>query len=957
MITACFLLVQPGIGESPAGIPTALKLSLLALAHSGEMFSLEANVKALNQVVTSETVSFKVDQDVVGIAQINGAAGASGARATITAAVLPGLHLIRAQYSPSGLYQASESQLVTVTGAGSDDRPLTIQSDAADSTRVDFQFHRSPFGSAGSLVLRNAKTDQAIQSLHAGAPAQNGSFDQTSAITVGKQPDCVAYRDINGDGIPDLLVSNSADGTITVLMGDRDQIHFQQSSVIQIGGNPGPIVFGDFNNDGAVDVAVLDTLSGDVHLLMNDPLLPGHLQDSTAPIQTGQGTLDLVATDLNGDGIVDIATVNFINSEVSVFLGDPKSLGSFVLADEIAIPGGLDGLAVGNLYGGSSPDLVVAARNTGFVYALRNNQDNVGSFSIPDSAMYAGPGASAVLIADLNGDGSADIAVANSQSASITMFFGVKDRPGLFPTARDVAVGNNPTKIIFVPASTHLAPKILICNHDDGTIEIIDAGEKSSFDDHAVVQVGITADSLVVRPDADLSQFNFWIIADKSANLVRVISDAPVLRGSWNVSRSDLNTIAAVYATFEQLPGKPEVKSNTIALPHSNAVNGPPGTLIATGPGVSTTSTAGSPDSSSTGAATPVLGFPVQSDTPVDEGLIGSTGQRPPTTLTGGPKKGPSDLASVPPDSTGQRPPLALKGGPEKGPGDGGSASPLNPISLLPVIGSGISAAIPKFGIVPLFLPRFSLSGSAKKMSPQIELSEATTSTQDRKVLQLAVKASMTAGLVPNGAFDLLVDGVFRLSVNSAGSCCFTITVERRESGLHHYQLHFMGDNAFTEGYSNVYWTSALGEVVNQEASGGSQALMNYDGMLDVPRFGSVTSEAVVGTPKRESDIGLPGLKHELNDDLARRAALRVDTSTSSAVEGIAYFDPQSVLFRKTISRLQIAFPAPRLLIPRKSNRISVKKATKRTVKKRSSMRQQVAGACPNSSTPSHVPR
>jgi len=57
--------------------------------------------------------------------------------------------------------------------------------------------------------------------LVAGSQAQPPTlFQQPRHIPVGRQPVHVEFADVNGDGKLDVLVANSQDGTITVLLGD-----------------------------------------------------------------------------------------------------------------------------------------------------------------------------------------------------------------------------------------------------------------------------------------------------------------------------------------------------------------------------------------------------------------------------------------------------------------------------------------------------------------------------------------------------------------------------------------------------------------------------------------------------------------------------------------------------------------------------------------------------------------
>ena len=94
----------------------------------------------------------------------------------------------------------------------------------------------------------------------------DGTFTQApnSPITVGgpfETPGAVAVGDFNGDGIPDLVATNSNNvisdpGTMTVLLGKGDGT-FTPSGVspVTVGSGPISIVVGDFNGDGLPELS------------------------------------------------------------------------------------------------------------------------------------------------------------------------------------------------------------------------------------------------------------------------------------------------------------------------------------------------------------------------------------------------------------------------------------------------------------------------------------------------------------------------------------------------------------------------------------------------------------------------------------------------------------------------------------------------------------------------------
>jgi FG-GAP-like repeat len=82
------------------------------------------------------------------------------------------------------------------------------------------------------------------------------------AYPVGDAPSAIAIGDLNGDGYPDIVVSNACGDSISVLLNDGTG-HFLPQQEYSFGG-PGVgcggwaqgVAIGDINGDGHPDIAV-----------------------------------------------------------------------------------------------------------------------------------------------------------------------------------------------------------------------------------------------------------------------------------------------------------------------------------------------------------------------------------------------------------------------------------------------------------------------------------------------------------------------------------------------------------------------------------------------------------------------------------------------------------------------------------------------------------------------------
>ena len=152
----------------------------------------------------------------------------------------------------------------------------------------------------------------------------DGSFGSpaTYSVPAGSGPLYIAAADLNGDGIPDLAVTNEAGtGTgVSVLLGNANGT-FGAATVYFPGiAKPSALAFGDFNGDGKTDIAVTSftASTNSVSILLGNGL--GAFPTETNYVG-GAWPLGLVVGDFNGDGRPDIVTADAISaSNISVML-------------------------------------------------------------------------------------------------------------------------------------------------------------------------------------------------------------------------------------------------------------------------------------------------------------------------------------------------------------------------------------------------------------------------------------------------------------------------------------------------------------------------------------------------------------------------------------------------------------------------------------------------------------
>jgi hypothetical protein len=265
----------------------------------------------------------------------------------------------------------------------------------------------------------------------------DGTFAGAVNYAAGASPRSVAVGDFNSDGVPDLAVASSAEGTITVLLGNDDGT-FAALPAIAAGGSPSSVAVGDFNHDGVPDLAVAIDAggAGSVTILLGNG-------DGTFKIANryfvGSSPQALAIADFNGDGALDLVTVNYGNVSVLLGNGDGTFQSDATHALASGNSSGAAGVAVGDFNGDGLPD--IAAASSGVVSVLLNQGG--GNFGL--AAGYSVGAANSIAVADFNGDGRADLVVGDVEGRNLIVLAGKGD--GAFANPVNYAAGDLPQAI------------------------------------------------------------------------------------------------------------------------------------------------------------------------------------------------------------------------------------------------------------------------------------------------------------------------------------------------------------------------------------------------------------------------------------------------------------------------------------------------------------------------------
>ncbi len=245
----------------------------------------------------------------------------------------------------------------------------------------------------------------------------DGTFQPAVTFYAGAGfPNEITVGDLNGDGKPDIvLTAANASSAVLVMLGNGDGT-FQAPAAYDVAAfNPYQVVIADVNGDGIPDLVVADETMVSVLRGNGD----GTFQAAVTYDNGGNYGHSVAVADVNGDGKPDLVVAN--GGSVAVLLGIGG--GTFLPAVTYPTGGGAFWVAVADVNGDGKPDVLVA--NSGPVGVLLGNGD--GTFQAPVTYSSGGAEPWGIAVADVNGDGKPDILVANAGSGSVGVLMGNGD--------------------------------------------------------------------------------------------------------------------------------------------------------------------------------------------------------------------------------------------------------------------------------------------------------------------------------------------------------------------------------------------------------------------------------------------------------------------------------------------------------------------------------------------------
>lgn len=295
-------------------------------------------------------------------------------------------------FAPEVIYAASGAiQDVALGDLNGDGKPELVVNDLSDSTL--------------KVLVNNG----------------DGTFAAPLGYPAGPTPFAVVLGDLDGDGVLDAATANidpdfnMTESLVTVLLNSGDGTLSAPLTVMT--GTPyewRSMALGDFNGDDKLDLAVVNPVpftNTNLSIFLNNG---GGILAPKVDYVTGGGSLSLGVGDVNRDGRPDVAVVNSYDGENSVSMLLNSGDGTFGAQIPYPVGNNPSAVTVSDLDNDGLLDLAVANSRDDNVSLLINLGD--GTFA-PYAAYGVGNNPVSLVARDLDGDGRDDLVAVNGSGA------------------------------------------------------------------------------------------------------------------------------------------------------------------------------------------------------------------------------------------------------------------------------------------------------------------------------------------------------------------------------------------------------------------------------------------------------------------------------------------------------------------------------------------------------------
>ena len=366
--------------------------------------------------------------------------------------------------------------------------------------KTDFNTGTSPAGTAIADIDGDGKPDMIVanytsntisvyRNTSTSGTITTGSFAPAVTYTTGLSPMGVAVGDLDGDGRPEIVVTNLGANNVSVFRNTSTSGVINSGSLalkadFPTGVAPEGVAIGDIDGDGKAEIIVANETGNNISVLMNTSPVGSISFAAKVDFATGSFASVVAVGDIDGDGRTDIAVTNFNATNISVLrnTATPGIINSGSLATHFDFTTGSNphGLALADINGDGKPELVVTNYGSNTISIFQNNATsgiiNAASFAARVNFGTLASSPFSLSVGDLDGDGKADIAVGYNGGSQLSVYRNNSSsviNSSSLALEVDFTTGGTPRNVAVGDLDLDGLPDVISANYAGNTISVL----------------------------------------------------------------------------------------------------------------------------------------------------------------------------------------------------------------------------------------------------------------------------------------------------------------------------------------------------------------------------------------------------------------------------------------------------------------------------------------------------
>jgi hypothetical protein len=320
-------------------------------------------------------------------------------------------------------------------------------------------------------------------------------------LPTGASPGGVEAADLDSDARPDLVVTNES-GSVSIFLNDGGgKFRSPTGSPFQAGQSPNDVAIADLNGDKKPDLAFANHEAHALTILHGDGR-GGFRPAPSVPVQSVPHPHGIAAADLDHDGHVDLVIDNWAHNQLELLRGDGR--GRF--SEWEMVPVGQHPYQrprIADVNGDGWADLLASNLDSNDLSVLLGGR---GGFApARGSPFTAGDAPFGLATGDFDRDGHADVAVVNSPSSAVqsgrdglTLLLG--DGAGRFARLAQgqLETGPRPNRLATGDLDANGYDDVVVSRPEDGMIVVFYLGKRAALLRREEIKVGAGAKGVAV---------------------------------------------------------------------------------------------------------------------------------------------------------------------------------------------------------------------------------------------------------------------------------------------------------------------------------------------------------------------------------------------------------------------------------------------------------------------------